>query len=238
MLKEKRVERKEPENTNQKTNIISILFIIWFIASLIGMCVFAALESIYCIAILGQYFLVFGIAALASEEGLKKFNPPGIISAIVGIVIVTITCILIENSNLFVYELNWLNIIVTLFLLIFAIAGIYMIIVNIKKYKNLKENCTVLVYATIEKSDSNYNRSKNSVYNPVYRYKYEGETYETNRVSSNKITKEIKTPIVLKINPNKPEEFISESEKFTYILPLGLCFIVLVVPLLIYFIVK
>ena len=64
------IKRKNdnPINTNSKENIKSILFIIWFVTSLILMLSLGSINGMYSLIILGQYFFIFGIISFGENK--------------------------------------------------------------------------------------------------------------------------------------------------------------------------
>ena len=68
------------------TGIISVVFLLWFIASIIGMVYFAKTgRSLLCLALFGQYFLVFGLAAVISGIKDHNFNPITLLFVFIGV---------------------------------------------------------------------------------------------------------------------------------------------------------
>lgn len=77
-------------NGKSKTRdaIISVVFLLWFVASIVGMLYVAKTgKTALLLALFGQYFLVFGIIGLVSiisDEGFKLRHVPILIFPLVG----------------------------------------------------------------------------------------------------------------------------------------------------------
>ena len=75
--------------------IISVILVIWFIASIAVMIFFGKTGRGGLVpAVLGQYFLVFGIAGIISGIKNKKVNPITFVFPVVGLICIIATLIL------------------------------------------------------------------------------------------------------------------------------------------------
>ncbi len=226
---------KENNNKEKKTYsitdiIFTVIFLIWFFGSIFALIITAEINPYYTVIIFGQYFLVFGLI------GLYKKVLIGGIFAVVGLICITIP-ILMMNPQLFEKTIIWDTVIGTLLILAFVLTGLGMAIIPIINRKRLQNRCTYEISATVIRNDIDYNEGK-KLYCPIYGFYYKGKQYE---VSSNQYTninvKEIGNFETIKINPNNPEEFLSDSRnKFDNItITFGLLMFLSTFPLLIYF---
>ena len=119
-----------------KSCFIGIIFLIWFIGSIVSMLYLSNINEYYAIMIFGQYFLVFGMIPLLKEKGMEKL-------ICVPFILVGLCCIvipyLIMNSSVLSISLNWDAIIPILLILAFVVAGFAMIFVPIISINNLKK---------------------------------------------------------------------------------------------------
>ena len=72
------------------TNLFGAVFIIWFIASLIGMCYFADTNELIMLILVGQYFFIFAMMAFL-EQG-REFMP--LIHLTVGILFMVVPLVI------------------------------------------------------------------------------------------------------------------------------------------------
>jgi len=129
---------------------------------------------------------------------------------------------------------NWDTVIVTLFLIAFIVAGLFLVIMSVKKSKKQKKLCCKEVEATIIKYGTTYSHDDGTrLYYPIYIYEYNGKKYEVaSELAKNVGKKQIGTLVKLKINPDNPEEFLDRG---ALIVPLflGIMFLITSVPLII-----
>ncbi len=223
-----------PKEKNKKkmSNLLGVLFLIWFLGSIIGMIYFSAKEqSHYVVMIFGQYFLVFGMIAFFNCKGKERLSSmPFIVSGLACIIIP----FLMLHPELFDVSINWDAIIPLLAILVFVIAGLALIILPILHKRKSERICTKIVNATIidylhEKND------RTDVYCPVYTFKFNNKEY---KVSSNFYTnfdlKPVGSIVELKINPNDPEEIWENATNLSFSIILGILFLVVSVPILLF----
>ena len=221
-------------NKDSKSSLIGIIFIIWFIGSIISMVYFSKINEYYTIMIFGQYFLVFGIIPLKSAKGMEKLMS-------VPFILVGLCCILIPylimNPEVLSISLNWDAIIPILLILAFIIAGLAMIFIPIINKNRLKKVCTIMVSAKIIDYKYTYGDNGNKLYSPIYEFDFNGKKHNvSNEVYSNIGNKPIDTIVNLMINPNNPEEYIDNSKVNKFLLVLGIIFLSVSIPVFIYLI--
>ena len=220
-----------PEKPFEK--ILGKLFLVWFIGSIIALVVFAEINPIYSIMVFGQYFLVFGIIALKND----KDGIIGVSFTTVGLACIVIP-FLIMHPNLLSFEINWDYIIPVLGVLVFVIAGLAMIIIPILKRKKLEKVCTVSVTAKIVENLMTIDEG-NKLYCPVYEFEFNGKKYNvTNNCYTNVGVSPVGTLIDMKINPNDPNEFLNKEPSSIILLIIGIMFLFISVPALIFVIVN
>ena len=223
----------EPKKVREKhkSSLIGIVFIIWFIASIIGLIYFSKINEYYTIMIFGQYFLVFGMIPLFKAEGSDKLiSIPFLSIGILGLVIPY----LMMHSELLGFEINWESFLAFLGVLIFFLVGAALFITPIIKKNRLKKVCTETVSATIIKHHTYYSDGK-TMYCHVYSFKYINKEY---KVSDNYYTnvgvKPVGTVVELKINPDNPNEFLDNSSYYFISMTIGFVFLAVSIPVLIY----
>ena len=55
------MENNNKNKTSLKNKVLSVLFLTWFIGSIVAMIVFSNINEYYSIMFFGQYFIVFGL---------------------------------------------------------------------------------------------------------------------------------------------------------------------------------
>lgn len=99
-------EENKFENIEQNNEIIedtkgkikSVIFVTWFIASIISIISLSKYNELYSIIVFGQMFFVFGLIPLTQEKGIKKLI--GLPFVLIGLAMIAIP-ILITKSGLF-----------------------------------------------------------------------------------------------------------------------------------------
>ena len=230
-------EQKEEESKSSKAGIIfSIIFILWFLASIIAMACLSKINGYYTVMVFGQYFLVFGLALCLNKDINNKRNLiPGILFILVGIACIIIPYLMMEP---YIYEIviNWDGwVIATPVLTIspFAIGGLALILVPIIKTKLLKSRCTIEVAATIVDYAVTKSDNGGKLYCPIYEFQFNGQKYEVkNNVYTNIDVKPIGTLVNLKINPDNPKEFLGKSRSLIFCIFMGIIFFSLSIVIL------
>ena len=219
------------EKKKIKSNIFGGLFIAWFIMSIVGM-IFLK-DTLYCVMLFGQYFLIFGLIPLIKAEKFEKLiSIPFLATGICCIVIP----FFVMNPQLLPKEINWDYVIVILLLLAFVLAGCCAAFIPLYNRKRLKMICNYSVIAKIVEYDISKSDKGNTLYCPIYGFWYNGQDRKvSNNYYTNIGVKEIGTECELMINPENPEEFYIENSK-AYLIPvvIGILVVAFVLPLLIY----
>ncbi|MBQ7766445.1 MAG: hypothetical protein IJ397_06365 [Lachnospiraceae bacterium] len=187
--------------------LISIIFIIWFIGSIVAMVFFARSGMpALAIGVFGQYFLVFGIAAIVSGIKNKNFNPIVLIFPIVGIVAIVGSCIYQFGSEVMMDMVE--KSIPYLILGVFFIVGMILVIVAFRIAVGQKNRCTEPVVATCVEVLEKYSVEGGQLLCPVYEI-----NYGMNKIQiCNNVYMSDRDVCVgdckdLYINPDNPQEF-------------------------------
>ena len=195
----------DEESDSLKDKIGCILFIVWFIGSLILM----VSSKKYSMIVFGQYFLMFGIVQFRSFKRISdKLGGLLFIEIGGGIIFVSILYLLKVN-------LNW-NLLFPILLFIGAIlVGITLILITILDISRRRRACTVEVEATIVDygyvySNSKYNMRK-KLYSPIYGFSYNNDYYKTSFPYFNNFSKlkNINSVEKIMINPDDPNEILT-----------------------------
>lgn len=119
-----------------KNTIISVIFIIWFVGSIVAM---FALPK-YCIMIIGQYFLVFGILPMFGKGKGKIIGIP--------FILVGLSCIIVPylmmQPEINGVVIDWDAVIPLLIIIAFVLAGLALIIIPIIKLNKIKGSDEIL----------------------------------------------------------------------------------------------
>ena len=202
-----------------KDIIISIIFLTWFIGSIVALLIFSKINGYYTVMIFGQYFLVFGLIPLLNKDSK---NLIGIPFALVGLACIIIPYLMMHPETLDI-QINWDIVIPLLILSVFIVAGILLIIIPIRKTKKLKEKCSIEVSATIIENEKTYDEGK-ILYCPIYEFVFNGKKYSVmNNQYSNINIKPVGSIVNLKINPENPEEFLDNRKIYIIPIIIGIC---------------
>ena len=216
----------------KRRKLVGLIFVIWFVGSLIAMVWLSKINPNYCIMVFGQYFLVLGMFPLF---GKGKNRIIGVPFVLVGLACIIIPYLMTKpeiNGTL----VNWDTVIVTLLLIAFVIAGLFLVIMSVKKAKRQKRLCSKEVIATVIKHGTVYdNETGRRLHYPIFAFEFNGNKYEVeSQLAKNVGVKPIGTVVSLKVNPDNPEEFL---DKGAYSVPLilGIVFLVVSIPSFILF---
>ena len=214
-----------------KSNIIGIIFLIWFFLSLVLLLYFSNKNGYYVAIVGGQYFLVFGIAHMFS---MKKITIPGICLASAGIACIIIPFMML-HPEIF-GKLNWDEIITMLSLYVFIIVGLGLVFIPLINNYLKRKKCNVTVEAKVIKNDGLVGHTGEYMTCPVYEFEYMGSKYEvTDNTYTNVNTKEEQDIITIGINPDNPNEFVEyKNEKIKYMIIMGIFVLTITIPVLIY----
>ncbi len=190
--------------------IISIVFLLWFVAS-IGLLIYFAKtgKTALALSVFGQYFLVFGIIGLVSsisDGGFKLKSLPILLFPLVGIGAIAGGIIIQYGSE----ELKKKSIdaLPMIFIILFIIIGVGLIIGGLYSAIYLKLTCTEYVNAECVEAKKQYNKNRCEVYCPVYSFSYNGQNYKVcNDVYTNRYYPAVGQQYELYINPNNPMQF-------------------------------
>lgn len=127
------------------SKIFGIVFILWFIGSIVAMIVLSNMgKAEYTVMLFGQYFLVFGIIAFfgKSVDGSNP-KPIGLIFASIGLACIIIPY-LVAHPELLPAMINWENVVILSVLLIFMLVGVGICLLLVKQREKV---ITILVFA-------------------------------------------------------------------------------------------
>lgn len=191
--------------------IISVIFVIWFIASIVLMIFFGKTGKGGLVpAVLGQYFLVFGVAGIISGIKNKKVNPIIFVFPVVGLICIIATIIKYFGSEAVMsfVEKNMPYILMSLFLIV----GIVLVIVAVSKYFGRKKRCSYMVTAKCVELRETANDG-HMLACPVYEIYYDGRIIKLcDDVYSNNLDVRVGDEKEIFINPDKPTEYFAPEE--------------------------
>ena len=208
-------------NNGQSSCAMSILFLIWFVGSMIACAIFGGTgQTGLGLVMIGQVFLVMGIV-VCSKIKKEKGKPIGMefllwLFPIVGAGTIIGGMINAFGDSLFIERFNK-NVVPVAFCLIFVLVGLGVLIFPMVKRKKDRERCTVRIDADIINVKStitvNNKNRRRRVYAPVYRYYYQGKVYENSSTlyTGYKITVNTKGEIY--INPSDANDFIEPNRE-------------------------
>ncbi len=223
------------DKNSTKNMIISIVFIVWFVVSVAGMIYVSKTgQNKLFLAILGQYFLVFGIIGIGAAISDKKFgfaNMPLLLFPFVGVVLIAFGFIMQYGSDEF--KASCMDNLPYGILGIFALIGVWLLCMCFLEGVWLKKICTQRVNAkcidVIEMYQHSSSGGSRLVYCPIYEFYYNGTTYQ---VCDNKYTNVVRPEVgytyEIFINHNKPKQFYDpeRNRKMNMILLiLGIAFV-------------
>ncbi len=200
---------------------VSIIFIIWFLASILAMVFFAQNDMGYlAIGVFGQYFLVFGIIAVVSGIKNHNFNPIFLMFPIVGLGAVIVSVIAQFGSEAVLDILE--DSIPYLLLSVFFIGGLIMVFMALSRYFGNKTRCRDHVVATCVELLEQYNEYGQLLVCPVYEANYGMHKLRLcNYIYSNMSDINVGDTKDLYVNPNNPEEFCGDKADIKAALILG-----------------
>lgn len=183
-----------PVHTNKPDDspfgkLFGAIFLVWFMASFIGMIYFFETNPSIGFIIFGQYFLVFGIVALFSKIKL------GLLFAGVGLGIIVIP-ILIRHPELLSFSVNWEFLGLVAFGVISLCSGLTVLGCWINAKNKLKAKCTSFVDATVIL----IKREKT----PIYEFEFNNKKFKIRGCLDKK--KKVGDHCNLQVNPNNPRE--------------------------------
>jgi hypothetical protein len=219
----------EKEKNKVLKLIVSFVFLIWFVTSLVFIVYFAKKDqAAMSVMIAGQYFLVFGIIAVVSGITSKSFNPISLIFPVVGIGMMAGGFVYHYGSSAAVELLE--KYLPDLFLVIFFVAGVLMITVSCYSTRKKRTDCTYVIMATCVDVDTQYRKGSRS-YCPTYEIYYRGETLRLcDHLYTNMDHITVGEQREVHINPDEPTEFFEEKRekmKTVFMCSMGTAFAVI-----------
>ena len=208
-----------------KFGIKSILFLIWFIASMLAAIILEK-NGNYSVMILGQLFL--GIGLLMPKEGVK-INHFRLIFGYVGLLFLGIPFLMNLAKTYNVYDkYDWSLIIITIGISTFVLFGLGLMLIPKINKKRIAAICTETVKAVVIRHDSRwFGNRKDDTYCPVYEFEFNFKKYEVSYgFYSNKPEPEVGAEVELKIDPTNPYRFNIEEEEDKNTFLIGMIFFV------------
>ena len=205
-----------------KEKILSIIFVTWFFGS-IGLAWYGSRSqnTFYLIFIsIGQIFFIIGTMFVYQFIIKSKSNR---IQAVRNSVLVMIPIIGLGITGFgldAIFNLNITEYAAALILSLFPLFGALLIISSLIPYLYYKKHCTYEILAQIVKVKTRVNKTKvngrtvrHVHYCPIYEIYYNEKkiTLCDNTYSKTQITSNEKK--IIKINPDKPQEFTTENAK-------------------------
>ena len=211
---------------NRKTGtgmiLLSVVFVIWFIASIVAMIYFSQTnKGALVVTIFGQYFLVFGLIAVISSLKSKKFQAFTLIFPVIGIGAMAGGCIFRFGTEELKKQAE--AALPYLFLGLFFIIGVSLVLGTYLTSKRKHEVCNYCITATCVEVKSHYDDGSRT-YCPVYEVYFRHETMQIcNNFYTNIHRVEVGETREIYLNPEDPNEFYEPKEelstkRFTYIL--------------------
>ncbi len=221
--------------------ILGGIFLLWFIASMIGMYVCSQVDggAGLMLVILGQFFLVFGIIGIAGNIKKKPFPIIIILFPLAGSALIVWGLSLYMGSEHLLEMLG--NAVPYLAVWLFPVIGVILVADTVVRQNYLKRVCTYKIQAkciSVEREWSKGTRNSRGdwVYMPVYSIMHSGrEMNVSNGVYTNLNNLKVGEYYYIKINPLNPQEFIDENSRKgnKLSLVLGIIFILLAIPAII-----
>ncbi len=147
--------------------VFTIVFMTWFVGSIAAMVVLAKSGMpILAIGVFGQYFLVFGIAAIWSGIKNKNFNPIVLILPIVGIVGIAVSVVWqfgAEETIEFIEENGWMALL-AVFVIVGILLEVYAFYITIGQKRKFSHSVTAICVDILV----SYNDEGQEIYCPVY----------------------------------------------------------------------
>lgn len=205
-----------------KDKIIGAIFIIWFVASLLGIMEAIRQQSIWAVVLFGQYFFVFGLVfMIPSIKNKEPFYMP-LLSVLVGAGVMVGSFIFKYGTDVIKEKVN--EFIPVILLSVFVIIGIVCLCLAYRSCFILPKIYTQVVSATCKEVLKTYSKGEHHhrwLYCPVFTYTYNGVEYN----SCNNVYTDTKYEegehYEIKINPEDPEKFyFAKSMKNVFIVQL------------------
>ena len=202
-------------NNNRKYTfgeiVFTIVFMTWFVGSIVMM-IFLARNGMETLAIgvFGQYFLVFGIAAIWSGIKSKNFNPVVLILPIVGIIAIAVSVVWqfgAEETIEFIEENGWMALL-AVFIIMGVLLEVYAVCITIGKKRKFSQTVT----ATCVDILVSYDNAGEEMYCPVYETYVGGiKNIVSNNMYSTKMNVHIGDIKIISVNEYFPGECYENS---------------------------
>ena len=207
-----------------KGKIVGAIFIIWFVASLLAIMETIRLGNILCVALFGQYFLVFGLIGMVTAIKAKESFWIQSIFVLVGAGIVA--GVLIYKFGTDALKQKLFDMIPIAGLSIFIIGGIVFLIMAYRTKFIIGPRYNYTISAKCVEVLTDYVSTKRhavkEIFCPVFYYNYNGKEYES---SNNTYTD---TRFIegnyydINIDPENPEKFYQpKTLKTSFIIELA-----------------
>lgn len=215
--------------------IFTIVFLLWFIISILGMIYFSENDNTGMVVLLfGSYFFIFGLIGI-SLGGIKLKNVWILLFPTIGLALMISSAIFMWGSDEAILQLG--KLIPILLLCLFIVVGIGLILGTVVTDNNLKKRCTYQIIARCVKLNSHLSRTTygdfgtkaRKLYAPVFSYCFEGKNYETeHNIYKNFGNPNVDDDVYIFINPDYPTEiyFPSKSTKLSLI-SIGIIFVII-----------
>lgn len=155
--------------------LLSLLCMVWFVASLAGMIYLAGTGGeILMLAVLGQYFLVFGIAGILSNIKNKALLVANLIFPLAGLGLIAVSLWLTyggeRGKEILMVSVPYIA------MGAFMVIGILVMAVPYVGAARRRKRCTLAVNAVCVAVDTRYHKGRRTVC-PTYEFYYNGENH-------------------------------------------------------------
>lgn len=217
----------ENNGRNFGTILISVVFLLWFAASIIGMIYFSKHgQGALMVAIVGHYFVVFGVIGIISSIRSKSFQPFLLLFPLVGGGCIAGALIWQYGSEELLVKAEAM--LPYLFICLFMVIGAFMIFGAYLSSRRKQKVCNYYITATCVDVKTQYDDGTRT-YCPVYEIYFRNETQTIcNNVYTNIDHVGVGDRRELYLNPDNPEEFyepIAERKTKIFIYVLGSSFV-------------
>lgn len=197
-------------NSSPLQKAIAAVFLVWFFGSVIAMIYFSKSSAPCLVAtVLGQLFLIIGIAAIISTIKNRSFQIFVLIFPVIGAL-----CLFFSMYYHFVPEKREeiMNMIPTFAIILFFLVGLVIFLTAIINPIQLRKKCTMSILGKVVELKKRYNGGT-ATYSPVYEIYFRGETIRlSNDFYTNiSVPKEGETYEIF-INPDNPKQFYQPSQ--------------------------
>ena len=198
----------DENNKGKKGKVGGIIFIIWFIASLLAIMEVGRQQSIWAVVLFGQYFLVFGIVfMIVSIKNKGPFYLP-LISVLVGAGVMVGSLIYKYGTAVIKEKVD--EIIPVILLSLFVIIGLGLLYLVYRTLFILPKKYNQVVSATcteVLKTRSTGEHHHHWLYCPVFTYTYNGVEYNSCDNVYTDTKYEEGEHYEINIDPENPEKF-------------------------------